>query len=136
MIRIERHPSRSQLMVFGVLWLVFFGFWGTASWWNTGINWKAVLFWSLAFTVPAAGFLWSEFLRIVYVLAVHVTYPIGIIISSVVLMVIYYVVLTPIGVVLRLTGHDPMKRNFDRTAKTYWTSRQQEVETERYFKQF
>jgi hypothetical protein len=136
MIRIERHPSRRQLIVFGLLWLVFFSFWGTASWWNAGINWKAAAFWSLAFLIPAAGIFRSEVLRIVYVLAASITFPIGMVISSAVLMVIYYAVITPIGVVMRLSGYDPMKRNFDRSARTYWSSRKPEVETERYFKQF
>ena len=61
---------------------------------------------------------------------------IGWILSSVVLAVLYYLVLTPIGVLLRLTGYDPMKRRFDRTAKTYWLPRNSDTETERYFKQF
>ena len=50
--------------------------------------------------------------------------------------VIYYIVLTPIGLFLRLTGYDPMQRRFDRAAKTYWTPREQEEKTKRYFQQF
>ena len=61
---------------------------------------------------------------------------IGWILSSVVLAVLYCPVLTPIGVLLRLTGYDPMKRRFDRKAKTYWLARNPDTEMERYFKQF
>jgi hypothetical protein len=136
MIPIERNPSRKQLIVFGILWFVFFSFWGTAVWQDKGLNWLATLFWSAAIVIPAAGSVWSVVLRTFYVAAAYITFPIGMIISSVILMLIYYLVLTPIGVVLRLAGYDPMKRNFDCSARTYWSTRKPEVETERYFKQF
>jgi hypothetical protein len=136
MIRIERHPSRSQLIVFGLIWLVFFSFWGTSAWWGTGVNLAAVLFWSIAIVIPAAGIIFPKILSTVYVIAAYITFPIGWIISSVVLIAVYYLVLTPIGLVLRLAGYDPMKRHFDRTAKTYWLDRNPDTEMERYFKQF
>lgn len=136
MIRIERNPSRNQLLVFGLLWLVFFCFFGTASWWKDGIQWKAVFFWAIALIIPVAGSIWPSVLRKVYVAASFITLPVGIIISSLVLIVIYYGVVTPIGLVLRICGYDPMERKFNRTVKTYWTARKPEVETERYFKQF
>ena len=48
----------------------------------------------------------------------------------------YYLVLTPIGLVMRLLGHDPLNRRWDRTAKSYWTKRTPPENTERYFRQF
>ena len=75
-------------------------------------------------------------LRIVFLLASYATFPIGFVVSYVILAVVYYLVLTPIGLVLRLTGYDPMQRRFDRNAKTYWTPREQEESTEQYFRQF
>lgn len=136
MIRIEHNPSRKQLLLFGLLWLVFFSFWGAAAWRDSGKNWLALLLWSIALVIPVAGIIRSEVLRAVFVLASYITFPIGWILSSVVLAVLYYLVLTPIGVLLRLTGYDPMKRRFDRTAKTYWLARNPDTEMERYFKQF
>ena len=136
MIRMERHPSRNQLMVFGLSWLVFFSFWGTVSWWKTGITWNAVVFWSLAFIIPAAGFIRLEVLRILFLLATYLALPIGMVVSSVILMAIYYLILTPIGIVLRVTGYDPMRRNFNPDASTYWVLRNPVADSERYFKQF
>ena len=136
MIHIERHPSRTQLLIFELLWMVFFGFWGVLSWWKAGMNGNAAVFLAIAFIIPIAGTVWPEVLRRVYVSAEYVTFPIGMIISSVVLMIIYYMIFTPIGMVLRLAGYDPMQRRFDRVAGTYWLSRKPHSETERYFKQF
>jgi hypothetical protein len=136
MIRIERNPPRKQLLLFGLCWLVFFGFWGASSWLQAGINYKAIVSCSLALVVPVAGLLWPAALRAVYLAAAYITLPIGIVISFSVLVVIYYLVLTPIGIAMRLAGYDPMKRTFDPDAGTYWTARKPTTDQERYFKQF
>ncbi len=136
MIRIEHNPSRSQLLTFALLWLLFFVFWGTLSWWKSGMCAKAAAFWIAAFAVPAAGIVWPGFLRKVYLAACYAALPIGLIVSSVALVFIYYLILTPIGFALKLTGYDPMRRAFDHAAKTYWIPKGPEHGLERYFRQF
>ena len=136
MIRIEHDPSRRQLFVFGLLWLVFFGILGGMSWWRTGSFGTAGTFWAIGAAIPAAGLVWPGVLRIVYLLASYATFPIGFVVSYVILAVVYYLVLTPIGIVLRLAGKDPIQRRFDRGAKTYWTTRESDNASERYFRQF
>jgi hypothetical protein len=39
--------------------------------------------------------------------------------TRIVLGVVFYGVVTPIGVVMRLAGHDPMRRRFDQAGETY-----------------
>lgn len=39
--------------------------------------------------------------------------------TRVLLTVLYYCVIVPIGVILRVTGNDPMRRNLERAAQTY-----------------
>jgi hypothetical protein len=136
MIRIERNPNRRQLTVFGLLWLVFFGFLGGMSWWKNGVYMPAVAFWGIGVAVPAIGLVWPVVLRVVFVGMSFVTFPIGVGVSYCILALVYYVVLTPIGLIRRFTANDPMERRFDRGAKTYWTPRETERGTERYFKQF
>jgi hypothetical protein len=136
MIHIEHHPSHRQLAVFGLLWLAFFGFLGGTSWWKNGFVFQTDAFWTVGTVIPIAGLIWPEVLRIVYLVATYATLPIGLVLSYAILMVIYYFVVTPIGLIMRLMGYDPMQRRFDRTAKTYWTPREQEDKPERYFQQF
>jgi hypothetical protein len=62
--------------------------------------------------------------------------PIGWTISHAVLAIVYYVVITPIGFVLRLTGYDPMRLGFDRGARTYWIERKSHRDPRRYLRQF
>ncbi|NIL96737.1 MAG: hypothetical protein GTO62_06250, partial [Planctomycetales bacterium] len=62
--------------------------------------------------------------------------PIGWVISHLLLTGIYLLIITPIGLVMRLVGYDPMQRRFDRSAKTYWITRQPTEDLKQYFKQY
>lgn len=45
------------------------------------------------------------------------------IVSPVVMGLLYVVGIVPIGLLLRLTGYDPLRRRFDPAASTYWITR-------------
>ena len=45
------------------------------------------------------------------------------VVSPLILGVIFYLVVTPTGFLMRLAGKDLLRRNFDRAAKTYWIKR-------------
>ncbi len=62
--------------------------------------------------------------------------PIGWVISHLILGVVYYLVLSPIGLIMRLTGYDPMSRKLDPAATTYWLPHKQQTDNARYFRQF
>jgi len=136
MIQIEHNPSRRQLAVFGLMWFLFLSILGWMAWWRTGSFISACWFWAIGAAVPGMGLVRPGALRIVYLLAAYATFPIGFVVSYVILAVVYYLVLTPTGVILRLTGYDPLQRRFDRSAKTYWLPREQDESTEKYFRQF
>jgi hypothetical protein len=136
MFPIERHPSPRQLATFGLLWLVFLAGWGEIAWWRIGSPWAAGVCWGLAVLVPVLGLVSPGVLRIVYLGMIYATLPIGFVVSYVILAATYYLVLTPIGLALRLGGYDPMQRRFDRQAKSYWVPREEEAKTEHVFRQF
>ena len=136
MIRINRNPTRRQLAVFATAWLLFFSILGGMSWWRSGSLAHAGLLWAIGVVVPAAGRIWPGLLRIVFLGMSYATFPIGWGASHILLALVYYVVLTPIGLFRRFIANDPMERRFDRSAETYWTPRETEEGTERYFKQF
>jgi len=45
------------------------------------------------------------------------------IVNPIVMLLIYVTAFVPIGLFLRLRGHDPLAASFDRTAVTYWIAR-------------
>jgi len=49
----------------------------------------------------------------------------------------YYLVVTPIGIVMRMLGKDFLGKRIDKKGKTYWIKREQKVYVkERYEKMF
>ena len=138
-IEINWKPDRRQLRGFGLIALVAFGaigVWiffrhsifgfemagGTAATTATTLWVIAALCAVMALSVPTA-------LRPLYVALSAVTLPIGFVVSYVVLAVLFYLVLTPIGLILRLTGWDPLCRRFDPGANSYWVPRERVTES-------
>ena len=135
LIRINKNPSRRELAVFGLIWLVFFGIVGAIVWSKSDLATAASIIWAVAVVVPVVGWMVPSLMRIVYLGMTYASLPIGFVVSHVILAIVYYLVMTPIGLVMRMFGHDPMQRRFDRDAKTYWIPREQPEQIERYFRQ-
>ena len=101
-----------------------------------GAHTVAVVLWGLAVVVPVFGWLVPAFMRLVYLGMSYAAWPIGFVVSHVILGLVYYLVFTPIGLIMRLVGYDPMARGFDRDGDSYWIERQPETtDPARYFRQ-
>ena len=74
--------------------------------------------------------------RLIYLLLILITFPIGTTISFVLMALFYYFLLTPIGLVFRLLGRDVLKRKIDISAKSYWQPHHYSDNIRRYFNQF
>jgi len=48
----------------------------------------------------------------------------------------FYLVITPIGLCMRLLGKDPLDKKIDKKATTYWKEKEQNKDTARYEKQY
>jgi saxitoxin biosynthesis operon SxtJ-like protein len=62
--------------------------------------------------------------------------PIGFVLSYIFMGLIFYAIITPVGLVFRLFGRDPLRRKFDSKLATYWVDHQEPESVERYFKQY
>jgi len=74
--------------------------------------------------------------RWVYRVWMDASAPIGWTVSTVLLGVVYFLVITPMGVVMRAFGYDPMTRGFERGRASYWEERDARGGGRRYFRQF
>ncbi|HEB53420.1 MAG TPA: hypothetical protein ENI87_09225 [bacterium] len=72
--------------------------------------------------------------RVLFVALTLVAFPIGMIVSTVLVAFVYYLVLTPIGLFFRLIGRDLMHKKPDRACKSYWVERDGERPADSYFK--
>lgn len=137
LIKPNLDPSARELQRFGAIWLPgFFALLGCAVLYRTGSLPAAAAIWSAALFVSALG-LWSpRFMRLVYLGLVRVALPIGLVVSGLLLAFIYFFVITPIGVIRRAVGSDPLKRAWDKPAGSYWVRYDPPERAKRYFEQF
>jgi hypothetical protein len=136
-VQVNTNPTKKQLNQFGFIWLGFLALFGAIAFFKLGEPTVAKVLWVLAVAVPVAGWIFPSFMRLVFVGMSYLAWPIGFVVSHVVLALVYYLVFTPIGLVMRVIGYDPMKRRFDPEAATYWIARDPKAsEAKRYFRQF
>jgi len=146
LIEINRNPDRGQLRTFGLAGLTAFLLLFGWTWWRQAILGihlgatasgtvaaalliAAAAFGVLAFAAPAA-------LKPIFIALSLIGAPIGFCVSALVLGLIYYTILTPIGLFFRWTGRDALERRFDPGRSTYWMPREAEPPLKQYFRQY
>ena len=93
----------------------------------------ALSIWIAGGIISVLGLLRPAIIRPIYILVVRLTYPIGWVVSHLVLLALYFLVMTPVGFILR-RFHDPMQRRFDAQRKSYWLPHEASPAA-RYFRQ-
>ena len=136
MIDINKDPSRRELAWFGLIFLAFWTLVGLLAWLRFDAFGLGVILWSIAALITALYYAVPPLRKGVYLGWIYATYPIGWTIFHLVLAIAWYMVLTPIGLVIRAAGKDPMHRAFDKNAATYWINHEQVSDKSRYFRQF
>ena len=136
LVRIDRNPTRTQLAIFGAAWLLFFGALGGGVLRRGGPAGVVAALWLTAIIVPGIGWRAPRFMRLVYIGMSLLAFPATLVVSYAALAVVYYLVLTPIGLLMRLFGYDPMKRRFGSAAKSYWVALHPPADLRSYFRQF
>ena len=136
MIEIDRQPGARKLRQFAALFLAAFGVVGFLVLRRSG-SWEAALaIWAVALLVGTSGLIHPRAIRLVWVGMFYLAFPIGWVVSHLLLAVVLYLVFTPIGLLLRLLGRDPLERRFDPAAESYWTPHRPADRMDRYFRQF
>jgi hypothetical protein len=128
-------PRERMLRQFAGLWIVFFT--GFAAWhgaWRgrTAVGLALV---ALAFSIGVLGLVRPRAIRPIYIGWMFLTFPIGWLVSSIVMAIVYYGVFTPIGLAFRLLGRDALRRRPKKT-DSYWQVKPPVTDIRRYFRQF
>ncbi len=137
LIEINRNPSRRELLVFGALLAVF----------SAGLGLMTHFVWD---SPVAARWIWigggslcllhfgvPPLRRVIYLGWMYAAFPIDWTVSHVFLAIVYFAVVTPIGLLLRLFGYDPMsRRNGSEGRTSYWEKCSAPRDRKRYFRQF
>jgi hypothetical protein len=136
MIEVKKDFSRRELLWFGPLFAIFFGIIG----WILIQKWAAYQaaygLWAVTAGLILLYYSIPPLRRPVYRAWIYAVLPIGWVVSHLLLATIYYFLLTPIGILMRLFGYDPLQRKFDRSRKSYWVARETKRDPASYFKQY
>ena len=80
----------------------------------------ALIFFMLAYVAP-------QYLSVPNKLWFKLGFLLGAVVSPIVMALIYYSTVVPIGIFMKLLGKDLLNKKLDNSAKTYWIERDQPV---------
>ena len=145
MVELNWRPDRQTLRQFGFIAVVGFGFIAAIAWFeilifsfglgearmsvSAGFAALAVVSGGLSLVYPQGN------LPIYWAISV-LTYPIGFVLSYVILGTLFYGIIAPVGLLLRLFGNDPLTRQMDPEADSYWVDVPATRPRVSYFNQF
>ena len=134
-VQINWNPQKDYIRNFGIIALLMLPLISTLLLWkqHIGMNW--------ALAISAVGviiFLACLFSyrtgRILYLSLTLLTYPIGLAVSFFMIALLYYAVITPIGIIFRLLKKDPLCRKFDGSINTYWVKHKDRKDINSYYR--
>jgi CBS domain containing-hemolysin-like protein len=90
--------------------------------WSAGTG--AMISGTIGSLLVLLGGLFPRSLSPIYPVWMALALVLGTIMTAVLLTLVFYLVVTPIGLLMRLAGKDPMNRKPDAALATYWTERE------------
>lgn len=135
-IDINKQPSRRELMWFGLLLALFLMVVGGIVWWRFSGRTAAMVIWGAGALLTITYFVLPAVRRPIYLGWIYAAFPIGWTVSHLMLVLLYYGLFTPIGLIMRMLGRDPLARRFEPGASSYWVDHRPGGEPDRYFRQF
>jgi hypothetical protein len=136
MMRMDRDPGRRELAVFAAVLPLTFALLGFIVGHRFGFTAARNGLWVAGVVLTAAYFAVPRLRRPLYIGMSAAVYPIGWLLSHVILLSVFLLVVTPMAVLLRMLGRDPLERRFDPAVPTYWVPHHSPSDVRQYFKQF
>ena len=133
---LPRNPTPKALRQFSAAWLVVFLAWGLHHWLARGHDRLGPALCLLAVSVGGLGLARPMAVRWLFLIAMIVAFPIGWVLSLLMLLIMYYGILTPVAVLFRLRGRDLLGRKPAPGRTSFWVARQMPGDIRRYFKQY
>lgn len=134
---ITRNADERKLRLFSLVWLpVGMGVVGSVFLYISGSWTVAITIWSIGLTMAVLGTAFARLRPLWYFGLTALTFPIGWIVFHALMLVMYFCVFTPFGVLLRLFGRDSLGLRRTTAGTSYWKPRPPAPDTSRYFRQY
>jgi membrane protein implicated in regulation of membrane protease activity len=130
---LDFHPSARTLRQFAWIWLAVVGALGTIREFH-GKRF-GLTFIGAAIIVGVIGTIRPRLIQPLYAGMIATTFPIGWIVSRLLLGIIYFGVFTPVSILFKLAGRDALRRR-RQEAQSYWQDKNQPRDPVRYLRQF
>ena len=121
----ELDTSPRNLRKFGLVVGGVFGLLAVWFWWRGKAFYPYVLIPGVSLVV--FGLIWPKLLKQVYVIWMSLALVLGLIVSTALLTILFYLVVTPVGLVARLSGKDFLSRKLDPNVNSYWIARDRSI---------
>ncbi len=137
LMELKRSASLREARQFGLVWLpalclIVLGM----SIWRGYPGGVAMAAAAVAITSVALSVVRPAWMRGVLIAWLWLVFPIGWLVAHLLLAGIYFLVVTPIGMVMRALGRDPLDRAIEPKRETYWIARRRQIDPADYFRQF
>jgi hypothetical protein len=145
MVEIDFRPDDRTLRQFGWIALVGFGFVAAIAWFELLIfsfglgaarPWVTGVCGGLAAVAALFSLVYPRANLPIYVGLSLLTYPIGYVLSYLIMGTLFFGLIAPVAILFRIIGRDPMNRRYQPEAKSYWSDARPTRSAESYFKQF
>lgn len=132
---INWRPDARELRRFAVAMLIGFAVLGLLSAWRGGgIGTASIVLWSGGAVLAIAAFI-PGLGRVAYLAVYLPTSIIGYVVSNVLLALMFFLVITPLGIILKLTGKDLLQQRRQKE-KTQWSPVKAVKTEDSYYRQF
>lgn len=114
-------PTRKQLQQFGLLVgsiLIFIGLWQL---YRGAFETGRIVLWSIGGVLVVSGLFIPMILTAAYKVWMKLAHGLAWINTRIIITLIFFLVITPIGFLLRLLKGDILREKFDRGAQSYWS---------------
>ena len=133
---IPRSPTRKALRQFAGAWLFFFSAIGAYQYLARGHHQLGLALMAGAVVFGVWGLIHPPALRWIFVAWMTLAFPIGWVLSQTMLLLMFYVLLTPVALFFRLRGRDLLGRKPAPGRPSFWTPKQTPRDIRSYFRQY
>lgn len=135
MIAINSDPTARTLRQFGAIAALLLLALAAARLARHGAAASALLFAAIAAGIALVAVLRPALLRLPYVLSSALMYPLGMVASHVLMLALFYGMITPLAALARALGNDALRLRFDRQRASYWERRSRPRDAASYLRQ-
>jgi len=129
-------PTDRMLRQFSLLWIIFLGAIAGLQEFYYDRPIVAGILALLAVTVGPLGLAWPATIRPIFIGWMALAYPIGWVVSRVILGILFFGMFAPVALIFRIIGRDAMGLKRQSRAATYWRPKPQARSSAQYLRQF